>query len=335
MLKLDLSRSFTGLLKEAQEQNPNLNLDNILAKVNTVLSSYADELDIKVESLTLLHMCISCEKLHPNLVKHLSRLPIKDSYRSQHQSRLKNLTKAILCPRAEGVEDPSPPSLIENQLPEPLQRVWPFLPRQMHRSPRRNPDGWSEAYLRRRSIIPLSANGVCIGLALLKVWNSLNPNDVKKLIEECSGEVTDTIRCNNQRRRWSCLDGEFHKFMRRVRAYLKYEVTPRQRIELGVDQLPEPLRTQVLVYKERARYGFNSDLSIKILARKRYGLHLGIHSKSTIEGYIKVLGLGLGYIAREIDVQDLNIKDLLRLVDRNVEVDGMLSKELYNPLVDY
>lgn len=336
MNKLDLSASFINLLSQRQRENPELRLENTLAKAMAPLKSYAQSLNIDVDGLTLFHICTNDGTLHPYLMKHIDQLPITDLYKSQHRSRIRKIIRSILLVSEGDVEDPSIHVMIEDQLPEHLRQVWPLLNRMKCIIPngKAGQEG-DEAYLMCRSTAPLSASGLSICAALLSVSNEFNISDIQDLLESHGHRIIDALHRSNSVAQWHKSEDDFYKFRRRIQEFLKYEVKPRTRVSLEKDTLPEPLRTQVQVYEERGRHGFKSDPKVRILARTRYHLELGQHSVVTIRNYLEALYIGLGHIPRELYGESLDVRDLLKLEARQIEVEGMTVTELYNPLVEF
>lgn len=333
--KLDLSQPFFNLIGNSQKEHPELRLVQTLSKVNAPLSSYAAELGITVEELTLIHICIDSERLHPDLVAHIDGLAHTSAYKGQHRSRLKTLVNALLCEEARDADGQTNLIPVEAQLPEPLRGMWPLLPR--HTSCLTINQGgreWSESYLSHRATLPLSSIGVCLILAILKVWNESNCTDVEELLERNGRLIVGRIKRDIKSDRWSASVRGFYTLRRRVRGWSEYTVIPRRPATLPVDELPEPLRTQVRLYQERARFGFNSDINIKATARMKYHLELDEHSEVTIKNYTLSICLGVGYIPRELYGETLDVRDLLRLAPRETEVDGVSNSELYQPLLE-
>jgi hypothetical protein len=169
----------------------------------------------------------------------------------------------------------------------------------------------------------------------MKASRQHNVCSIEVLFEEYAGEVVDALKRDNHPSMWGCLLSNFYKLRQRARESMGYEVTVTTDVKLTVDQLPEPLRTKVLLYQERARFGFKTDGQIKVQAKTKYGLDLSKQSEETIVGYTELLCLMIGYLPRDMYGESLDVRDFLRLVDREVEVDEIIIKELYNPLVDY
>jgi hypothetical protein len=333
MEKIDLSRPFKKLITEAQRENEKLRLEETLNKVNVPLEGYAASFGLSMEKLSPLHICTESGDIHPDLKGHISSLEHTDAYKGQHLSRIRNLIEALLYPETGNGQDTSDQISIMAHLPEPLRLVWSLLPRQCHRLPNCHND--REGYHRLRLTIPLSSNGICLAWALVKVCRQYNGYEVKTILEEYDSEVINTIWRNNHHSKWRSLITVFYEFRRRVRKYLAYEVAVSTTVTLTVSQLPEPLRTQLLVYQERARFGFKTDPDIKINARTKYKLDLSPQSETTINLYETALCLGIGYIPRDMYGDTLDIRDLLKLTSREVEVDEVIVTELYNPLVEY
>lgn len=332
MRTLDPSQPFVNLIAEAQKDIPASNLVVTLGKVTAPLKSYAASLNLTLEELSLLHVCTGGGAIHPGLMKHIGSLALTDAYKGQHLSRLTRLIGALLCPETT---DDHPPLPLQEHSPEPLRTIWPFLPR---------PRAFSiyarllerKVYLRERDTMALSTSGTCLALAIMKVCRQHNVCSSEALFEEYDGEVFDTLRRDNHPSKWVPLTSAFYDLRRRVRASLGYEVIARPPAILTIDQLPEPLRTQVLLYQDRARHGFKTDGRIKILARTKYNnLNLSQQTETTVTGYTETLCLVVSHIPREMYGEKLDVRDFLKLVDREVEVDEIKVKELYNPLVDY
>lgn len=335
MKKLDLSQPLIKLVMEAQKENQELRLTATLSKVNAALKSYATSCGLTVEELSLFHICSGSGGIHPDLKAHIGSMELTDGYKGQHQSRLRNLIEALLKPNREDSKHPPEPITIEDHLPETLRPVWHLLPRQFHHAHNCHNENAREDYLRFRLTVPLSSNGMCLAWALSKVCRRHDGCEVKAILEEYAGEVINSIKRNNHHSRWVCLRQAFDKFRQGVRKHLAYEVTVSTPVALTVDQLPDPLRTQLLAYQERARSGFKTDPDIKFRARTKYKLDLSSHSEETIGVYGRALCLGIGHMPREMYGETLDVRDLLKLMSREVEIDEVVATELYNPLVEY
>jgi hypothetical protein len=333
MEKIDLSQPFKKLITEAQRENKKLRLEESLSKINAPLEGYAASFGLTVETLSLLHISTENCAIHPDLKGHVSSLEHTDAYKGQHLSRIKNLIEALMNPETVDGQETSEQLSIERHLPEPLRPVWSLLPRKHHLLPNCHND--RDAYQRFRLTIALSSNGIRLACALIEVCREHNGCDVKAVLEEYDSEVINIIRRNNHPSKWFCLRGTFAEFRQRVREYLAYTVTVPTPVTLTMSQLPNPLRGQLLIYRERARFGFKTDIDIKINARRKYKLDLSPQSEETIASYESHLCLGLGYIPRELYGATLDIRDLLKLTAREVEVDEVLVTEMYNPLVEY
>jgi hypothetical protein len=331
---LDLSKAFIILISEKEKDNSALKLAAALSKVTAPLKSYAASLNLNLEELNLLHVCTGGGDVHPELERHVGRLDLTDAYKGQHLSRLASLIRALLRPEMTDGQPALELLPLGEQAPEPLRTIWPFLPR---------PCGISilarsaepEVYLRERDTAALSIHGICLALAIMEVSRQHDVSSSKKLFEEYAGEVLDAINRHNHPSKWESLSRAFYALRQSVRASMRYEVIDEPPTMLRFDQLPEPLRAQVLLYQERAHFGFKTDGQIKVQARTKYNLDLSLQAEETITGYTDILCLGIGYLPREMRGEKLDVRDFLRLVDREVEVDEIIIKELYNPLVDY
>lgn len=334
MRTLDLTQPFINLIAEAQKDNPASNLVATLSKVTAPLKSYAASLNLPLKELSLLHVCTSRRAIHPGLEKHIRSISLTDAYKGQHVSRLTSLIVALLRPETTDNQPTLELFSLGEQSPEPLRTIWPFLPRPATENvyARYLERG---VYLRQRNTMTLSTQGICLALAIMKVCQRHDDCSSEMLFEEYTREVLDAIRRNNHPSKWGSLIAAFYALRQRVRASLKYEVIVRSPIILTIDQLPEPLRTQVLLYRDRSRFGFKTDGQIKILARTKYKLDLGKQTETTITSYTEILCSVISHLPREMYGENLDVRDFLRLVDREVEVDEIKIKELYNPLVDY
>jgi hypothetical protein len=336
----DLLQPFSSLAEEQDQKYPDLHLAANLNKVGAVLGTYAESLKCAVEQLTVLHICVDDSTLHPDLVRKIDTLPISKEYKGQNRSRIKLLVRNLPWPVKDDECDDSGRSLIVEQLPEYLRGVWCFLSRgtQVHSAGITTGDETSEAYeayLRERAKLHLSKVGICIGLALLETSKRYGISEIRQLLEEHSSDLKAAIRRRNHPSKWNSLLATMRLFTGQVREYLKYPVEKKDIIRLQIDDLPEPLKTQICIYENRARYGFKSDVEIKIRARSKYKLDLSPHAPETIKDYIGIIRLGLGYIPREMYGDTLDLRDLLTLEARDVEVEGVIITELHNPLVDY
>lgn len=284
--------------------------------------------------MSLLHVCVS-KDIHPDLEQHIRSLQLTDAYKGQHRSRLKGIILALLCPEATEGEPASNILPLEEQLPEPLRTIWPLLPRPIGRASVCARYVAREVCMQERVTMTLSAHGICLALAITKVCRQHNISSSETLFEEYADKVLKLIQRDTHPSKWPSISRAFYKLRQSVRTSMGYEVVDEPPTILRLDQIPEPMRTQILIYQERARYGFKTDGQIKVQARTKYKLDLSIQSEETITGYTDILCLGVGYLLREMRSENLDVRDFLRLVDREVEVDEIVIKELYNPLTDY
>jgi hypothetical protein len=329
--RIDLSRPFVELINERHIEKPGLRLKSDLKQVNVALVSYAHAIGTNLENLSVLHVCADSTRPHPNLIKHIDSMEKDKKYLGQNISRLRKLIRNLPWPGgAKRVEEPEP-VILEECLPPYLQEVW-FLLDRINGS--RTVGKTKNERKQHRSTLPLTPRGLAVGLALLRVSNTYNILDVRALLEDGASLIFSTIRTDNPRKSWHNLCSAFVVFRAKVRAHLGYVVEKKPKISLSLEELPEPLKSQVLTYIERARHGFKSDWEIIKLAKTRYKLDIGLHSEVTIKSYLKRVLFGLGYISREMSIQVADIRELLKLQLREVEVDGILISEQYNPLVD-
>lgn len=334
MRKIDLSQPFIELIAETQQEAPASNLAAALSKVTAPLKSYAASLRLTLDQLSLFHICAGND-IHPLLDRHIGSLKLTDAYKGQHRSRLKSLIEALLRPERIDEQPASEHFTLEEQVPEPLRIVWPHLSRVRHKAPGRTHHVERERYLRERIAMALSPLGTCVALAILKICQRHNVSTCEQLFEEYFNQLVYAIKSDNHPSKWGTLVAELYDVRGRVRAALGYIVKVAESVTLTVDQLPEPLRTQVVLFQDRAIFGFKRDGHIKMLARTKYKVDLSKQKERTVTDYVKILCLGVSHLQPEMYGEKLDIRDFLRLIDRNVEVDEMIIKELYNPLVDH
>lgn len=331
MDSIDLSSSFVTLVNERHQNKPDLRLESDLKKVNAVIVSYAKAIGTTRENLSILQVCADCVDPHPLLIKHIESQDLDAKYQGQHISRFRKLIKNLPWPKESKNSDELKPAIFAEQIPLHLREVWFLLPRINGISSKGVPKPDRKQH---RTTLPLSTLGLAIGSALLKVSNTHNITDLKSLIEEGAGIIILTLKSDNPPRKWSSIEGAFYLFRRSVRSHIGYVIEKEPRIHLLLDELPEPLQSQVRTYIERARNGCKSNQEIIKLAKTKYGLEIKRHSEETISCYIARFLFGLGFIYREKSAQVTDIKDLLRLETRVIVVDEISIPELYNPLVD-
>jgi hypothetical protein len=111
-----------------------------------------------VEKLSVLHICINDNTLHPDLISYIDSLPISKEYKGQNKSRIKMLVRNLPWPVKDNENDAAGTFTLEEQLPDHLRAVWCFLPRVTHsrRSEQSLNNEWDEEYLLYRSTQPLS-----------------------------------------------------------------------------------------------------------------------------------------------------------------------------------
>jgi hypothetical protein len=333
----DLIQPFSSLVEEQDQKHPELHLAANLNKVGVVLGTYAESLKLPVEKLLVLHICVDDSTLHPDLASHIDSLPISKEYKGQNRSRMKMLAKNLPWPvKAGGHETPNISS-VKELVPEHLRAVWCLLSRVRHiRLGRRSVTGEEpDAYLRFRASLPLSIVGISLATVLLEVSKRNKVSDTRQLLEEHADDIKEVIKEQRAPSQWIPLMWQAWNFRRQVREYLGYPVEQRVPTALKYDELPEPLKTQINIYEDRALNGFKSDIDIKIRARTKYKLELSGHTKTTITNYIQRIRLGLGYVPREMYGDTLDVRELLTLVAREVEVEEVTVTELYSPIVDF
>lgn len=331
MDSLDLARPFIACVKEQHGENPMLRLVSDLKQVSVVLESYAQALGITVENLTVLHVCADRTGPHPHFIEHIESKGSDKKYIGQHISRLKKIIRNLPWPSKAKSDEGPKSNILEELLPPYIREIWFLLPRINGSSQGVIPKGERKQL---RTTLPLSPRGLALGLALLQVSSTYNIMDVRTLLEERSGHIYLALREVNPSASRHNLLTAFCKFRAKVRAHLEYVYEKKQKITLLLEELSEPLQSQVRTYCDRARDGFKSDGKIITLAKTRYGLKLGLHSKQTIQNYLTNLLFGLGYISRDMSIQVADVRDLLKLQSREVEVDGVSITEQYNPLVE-
>lgn len=327
---IDLSRPFVELINEQHEEDHGLRLESDLKQVNVVLVSYAHAVGTSLENLSVLHVCADSTRPHPNLINHIESMEGDKKYIGQHISRFRKLIRNLPWPREAMSDEELKPVSLEECLPPYLREVW-FL---LHRINGSAKVGKTKDERKHRSTLPLTSRGQALGLALLKVSNTNNISDVRSLLEDGASLIYTAIRTDNPRSTWQDLATSFITFRSKVRAQLRYVVEGNSKISLRLEELPEPLQSQVRTYMERARHGFKSHWEIVKLAKSKYDLNLRQHSTDTIKNYVENLLFGFGYIFHETSVQVADVRDLLKLQSRDIEVDEILIPELYNPLVD-
>src|SRR5215213_2754807 len=171
MSSLDLSMSFISMVRNRHEQQPELRLESDLKQINLVLVSYAKDLGIMVETLSVLHVCADSKKLHPHLIKHIESKGGDKKYIGQHISRFKKLIKNLPWPGEAKNDEEQKPIILEENLPKHLREVWFLLPRINGRYS----SGITIDELKQlRTTLPLSPRGLAIGLTLLRVSNTYN-----------------------------------------------------------------------------------------------------------------------------------------------------------------
>lgn len=338
MSSLELSGSFVEVAMEQHRHNPKLRLETDLKQVNTVLVSYTEKHGTTLEKLSILHVCVDSQNVHPLLIEHINSRPGDERYKGQHISRLKKIIRNLPW-HGQGKRDESMKTVIlEDHLPRHLREVWFLLPRievDSHQTMdlRRKDLNFVE-YKRYRASLPITPNGLAIGSALIKVSSRNKISKIKSLLEEHSGLICEALCEEKPHVKTHDHKSAFYKFRKRVRVYLGYTVENKPIIRLRLDALQEPLQSQLRTYIDRARHGFNSDRDILKIAKVKYGLEIVRHSENTITNYLDGLLYGLGRINHEMSVEVTDVRDLLRLQTKEVEVDGVTITELYNPLVE-
>jgi hypothetical protein len=333
-LQLDLSESFVGLVNRLDRDKPELRLAAALVKANVALTTYAQTLSLPLEKVSFLQISSDGKNLNLQLINHINSRPWSKKYKGQNITRIRQLLKHLSGP-IDSAADGSKELIIVEQLPEHLRDIWFLLPRSTHKSFGPQTKARFEEYTKLRLEAPLSTNGVAIALALLKASKERDVTDIRILLEENIGYLYKALKLDNTNTRWGGLLTDLSKYRQKVRSYLKYPVEDRLRLSFLTEELPEPLRTQVLTYQERARHGFKSNKRIKSWALTKHGLDLKLQAEITIEKYLYLICRGLGSIPREAYGENLGIKDLLILKVREIEIDNVVMPELYNPLVDY
>jgi|SRR5947209_13723058 len=325
MSSFDLSRSIVDLCGEQHQHDPTLRLEADLKQVNVALASYATALGTTPEKLPVLYVCVDSQHPHPDFIKHIEAQPGTEKYKGQHISRLRKMIRNLPWPGGvKGDEEPKP-VILEEFVPQHLREVWFLLPRT---NGQRLPGTPEDEYIQRRAALPLTRRGLALGLALLRVSNAHDVSDIKSLLEGKSSLIYLSIRSDNPRRNWNDIVSSFCTFRSQVRDFLGYPIEEKPKSTLSLEDLPEPLESQVQTYINRARNGFQSGGEIFRLAKTKYDLDLHRHSEGTIRNYLKNIFFGLGYIFRELSIQVTDVRELLKLQTREIEVDGTLITEL-------
>jgi hypothetical protein len=333
MSTFDLTESFVSLVSQQDTRHPDLGLSKDLGKVNVVLTGFAESLRLERDQLSILHVCADSEHPHPALLKHINSLPKDRAYKGQNVSRIKKLIKCLPWPGDQHNGESPQPALMEERLPLHLEQIWPLLPK-IPPGDRNAKPGQHVSTKEKHPALPLSISGISLGLALLDVSRAHLVTDTRTLLEDYSAHIYKYIQHNNPCSRWVSLRGAFSKFRVRVRGFLNYEPETPSDVTIKLEALPEPLRTQVLVYKERAEKGFQSGQHVKRLGMRKYKLELGRQANITIENCIRFICLGVGYVPRQLYGDSLDIKDLMKLDVREIEIDETKVMEFYNVLID-
>jgi hypothetical protein len=317
---------------ERDAERPDLRLESELKKVGTTLSGYAEGLGKTKEELTILEICLSNEVLHPALERCPTVLDQGKEYRGQNLSRIRKLVKNLAW---SDESDGDNQIAIEEHLPDHLRKIWCLFSRVSGRAVSKGKNEEDlKAYYEYHATLPLSQGGMTLVLALLRVSVKSDVTDNRRLFEDFGVSIQKDIKSHNTPDKWDSLLGSFHALRREVREYLDYQVERPSRITPHLEELPEPLRTQVLTFERRAREGFGEDVKIKMNAMRRYKLELDTLAPKSILLYTEHLLLGMGHIPRETYGETLDIKDFLKLEERKVEEDGIDDTESYNPLVE-
>lgn len=336
MSTFDLTESFVSLIGLQDEQNPKLGLLKDLKKVNVAFTGFAESQGLAPDSISVLHVCLDQADLHPALLRHINSLDKTEAYKGQNISRFKKLVRHLPWPEQPSDADNVPPILIEEQLPPHLQQVWFLLTRTPsgRSNARRSPAEYSsngEEY----QTMPLTPRGISLGLALLRVSKAHNITDIRTLLEDYSEHIRKDIRLHYPSSSRTPLFPAFGNFRIAVRKFLNYQIEKTQPAAIALDALPEPLRTQMLTFKDRAEHGFKSDRMLKREAISKYGLELDLLSPAHIANCQNIICLGVGRIPRNMYGDSLDLKDLMTLRNREQEIDGAMVAELYNPMVDF
>jgi uncharacterized coiled-coil protein SlyX len=329
---LNIRHPFVDLVRAQFERAPQLRGE--LAKANCFLKEYADHIAIPLQNLSVFYVCAPTGGLHPDLTSYIDSTGRNHSYKEQQKTRIKRLIENlpwVSSATGEDVGERSPVFLCE-QLPEFLRPVWPYLPRQGVIAPNYL---WSEekreAHKHLRLTRPLSPLGIGVLFAMLKVSEENRISDLRVLMEECGSQIYRVIRQDNDPAKWSSL----FNVLKTLGGKLGYKSKRAPQKSLPLEEVPPKLLEQMRTFESRAKNGFQTGMDIKLVANRRYGLKLDGINPQTVRDYLINMLLMLGQLPASMRGPDLELRHLLVLEARQVEIDGIQHTFLVNPLVEF
>jgi hypothetical protein len=322
-----LSSSFESIADECVALNKTL--ERLLGKVMKVLKEYARlERGKALEKLTVLDVCDSSGRLHPDLSSHIARFyPLKSTRQSQ-KSNIKRIVTLVL----ESLlvrSDKESLAIREEDIPEYMRPLWYRLPRKGWRKLPRN------LTPPQRAALPLTRNGEVLLKVFLAVNDKCRPTSLQGLLVDCHEDLYQEVITTVLHRDRELVVGCLGVFRKAFNLKLK---GPRPSVK--VDQLPPRMRAQLDQYLKWAPIGlgavpefagaiahFRSQLKLG----QKQGRSLDPHKKVTIRGYKNNFLLGLAYM----DLEDgMGVEDLMKIVPTVRVVNGREVPDIHNPKID-
>lgn len=172
--------------------------------------------------------------------------------------------------------------------------------------------------VRSKEDFPYSFASAHLVRALREVSGASGVTDLSILFGELYTDLTRALKRNAPYPRHRQLAVKFSRFRK---AYFKAVglLVPSWQIKLPLEEFPEPLRSQVKLYEQRALLGFGASQELRRVARE-HNFKTTPYSETTVRGMVQALEIGLGHIFAGVAERPerLSIEDLVKT--RPVEV---------------
>lgn len=326
--KILLASNFMEMLSRVCSKDPAL--EKVRDKMRALFEDYAIARGSSIYKLKLLDVCTSEGKLRPELERHIRQVyPLGAKSRPSYVSGAKRLVKAVIN-SADGLDD-ARKNLVDPQIPAPMKRLLPFIPRQGARNLLLNPE--------KRLQQPYSRNGLFFLLAALSVWREFGLTTLESLFRERNESLLLAIRKTARRNAASV-----YSIVHSVRNGLKIPFLRGPRKSIPVEQMCEPFRTELLNYSslavtlsdEKTPEERQKDSQL-IKKAARYGITLTKNRETTVKNDVKILSLMYGRILPTLEAKGItsfSVKDLLKITRKTVKEDGEKVKMALNEPLD-
>lgn len=233
-----LLRNFNEVLDRACTAEHSLK--KVRGKMNALLEDYAVDRGTSLGKLRLIDVCTGDGRLRPELYQHITEVyPLAEGSRPSYVSCARRLVKMTFKTSTEVAEERTL-ALSGLQIPEPVERMLPLLPREGTKPEVRDPEI--------RPTLPYTRNGIFLLLAVLSVWTEFQLTSLESLFLDHVSSLRRAIRRITRKNH----DGSTISLMNRVRNGLGIPQPEKGPRPMPLEQVLEPLRTEILTYRARA-----------------------------------------------------------------------------------